>query len=125
MELIVILIIVGVLVGLFILALKATRGSLIAKLDDQGLTTKSGKFHKWSDLQRIEYFLLKHRAAEKKKVHSIHFYFTTGKTQNGRPQNGRPQNGRRSNSPSDKSILINDLLKHELFRLPIPSGLVD
>ncbi len=120
MELIVILIIVGVLVGLFILALKATRGSLIAKLDDQGLTTKSGKFHKWSDLQRIEYFLLKHRAAEKKKVHSIHFYFTTGKT-----QNGRPQNGRRSNSPSDKSILINDLLKHELFRLPIPSGLVD
>ncbi len=83
MAAVVILFIFAVFIGILILFLKSTRGSLIEKMDDQGLTTKSGRFYHWNDLERIEFFLATHRVSDKKKVHSVHFFFKTGKVSAG------------------------------------------
>ena len=78
-----ILLIAAFLIFLFVLFLKSTRASLIQTIDDRGLTTKSGKFFQWSDLERIEMNLLQHRVNPQKKVQSVHFYFKTGKASAG------------------------------------------
>jgi len=83
MGLVLIFIVIAVFIFFFILFLKSTRGSLIEKIDDQGLTTKSGKFYPWEELDRIEFNILKHRASDKKKVQAVHFYFKTGKASAG------------------------------------------
>jgi len=82
-SLIVVLVIAGAVITLFVLLLKSTRGGLIESMNDQGLTTKSGKFYPWTDLERIEFNLLKHRVADTKKVQAVHFYFKNGKASAG------------------------------------------
>jgi hypothetical protein len=82
-PLIVVLVIAAVVIALFVFALKATRGGLIESMNEQGLTTKSGKFYAWSDLERIEFNVMKHRVSDQKKVQAVHFYFKTGKASAG------------------------------------------
>ena len=82
-QLIAVIIIAAVILSLFILLLKSMRGGLIETMNDQGLTTKSGKFYAWPDLQRIEFNVMTHRVSPEKKVQAVHFYFKNGKASAG------------------------------------------
>jgi len=76
------IVIVSLLVLLIVtvvLLLKNVKGKMISKFDNLGLTTASGKYYLWADLNRIEYFMAVNRFSKEKKVHSLHFYFKEGK----------------------------------------------
>ena len=82
-QLIFVCVVAAGVIALFILFLKSTRASLIKTIDEKGLTTNSGSFYPWGDLQRIEFNMLEHRVAKTKKVQSVHFYFVNGKASAG------------------------------------------
>lgn len=58
--------------------LRAIRRKLIAKIDDLGVTTKSGKYYLWSNLDKIEYRIMQNRKGNLARVHSIKFHFKDG-----------------------------------------------
>jgi|GEM_PF-2391185 len=71
----------ALLIAFAIYLVNKERATHVVKFDDKGLTTKSGKYHSWTDLIEISYMMTMNRYDSKapEKIQAIHFHFKEGK----------------------------------------------